>query len=182
MREQIPDGFELDEEHAPHITLLQRYIGKSDLPKGLAAVDEVKSKFDTHSLEMTATGLYHIPAGEIGLAGITIESSEQLLALQKAVIEAVAVYARKGDGESAFVPDKSGTLFNPLLFEYVETFMPQQTGEKFNPHVRIGVASLGWLEDLDKKPFDKFTFSAKGIATYQLGNFGTALKCLDRDN
>ena len=179
MREQNPKGFELDEEHAPHITLIQRFIAKSDLPKVLAAVDQVKSKFDLSSLRMTAIGLYHIPTGTDGLAGIVIEPSKQLHALQQAVIEAVNAYARKGGDESAFVPDKSGTPFDPILFEYVNTFVPNQTGAKFNPHVTIGVAPLSWLKEVEKKPFDKFTFGAKGIATYQLGNFGTASKRLD---
>ncbi len=181
MREQKPDGFKLDEEHAPHITLVQRFIAKADLPEVLAAVDEVKSKFDLSSLRMTAIGLYDIPNGKNGLAGIVIEPTEQLHALQQAVIEAVNPYARKGGDESAFIPDKSGTPFDPALFKYVETFVPNQTGEKFNPHVTIGVAPLSWLKELEKRPFEKFTFGAKGIATYQLGNFGTASKRLDRD-
>ena len=66
MREQSPEGFELDEEHAPYITLIQRFIAKSALPKVLSAVDKVKSKFDMSSLKMTATGLYHIPTGKTG--------------------------------------------------------------------------------------------------------------------
>jgi hypothetical protein len=66
-----------------------------------------------------------------------------------------------------------------LLFKYIDTFVPNQTGKKFDPHVTIGIAPLGWLEDLEKQPFSTFTFSAKGIGTYQLGNFGTASKRLD---
>ena len=57
--------------------------------------------------------------------------------------------------------------------------MPQQTGEKFNPHVTIGLAPRVWLEEMEDEPFDEFTFGAEGIATYQLGNFGTASKRLD---
>jgi hypothetical protein len=72
MRDQNPGGFELDEEHAPHITLIQRFIAESDLPQVLEAVGKVKSNFDISSLEMTATGLYYIPTGENGLAGIVI--------------------------------------------------------------------------------------------------------------
>jgi len=98
MREQSPDGFELDEEHAPHITLIQRFLAKSDLPKVLAAVDEVSSKLDVDSILMTATGFYHIPSDKIGLAGIVIEPSERLLALQQAIIDAVNVYERTNCG------------------------------------------------------------------------------------
>lgn len=180
MRAQTPEGFELDEAHAPHITLIQRFVARPDLPKVLAAVAQVKSRFDLASLRMTATGLYHIPSGKIGLAGIVVEPTEQLHALQQAVIEAVDVYAKRGGDQAAFVPDPSGTPFDPMLFKYVETFVPSQTGDKFNPHVTIGVAPLPWLEDLEKKPFNRFTFGAKGLATYQLGNFGTASKRLDR--
>jgi hypothetical protein len=181
MREQSPDGFELDEEHAPHITLIQRFIAETDLDSVLTAVERAKSAFDIAKMQMTATGLYHIPSGKIGLAGIVVEPSRELLALQKAVIEAVNPFARSGGDESAFVPDATGTPFDPLLFKYVDTFVPSQTGEKFNPHVTVGIAPLGWLEGLEKRPFDTFAFGAHGIATYQLGNFGTASKRLDRN-
>jgi hypothetical protein len=180
MREQIPEGFALDEAHVPHITLIQCFVPRADLPKVLAAVDGVRTKLDVHRMQMTATGLFHILSGKHGLAGIVVEPSEQLLALQRAVIEAVNVYARPGGGGSAFVPDTSGTPWAPWLFEYVETFVPRQTGERFNPHVTTGVAPLDWLEDQEKKPFEKFTFDAKGLAAYQLGNFGTASRRLDR--
>lgn len=126
-----------------------------------------------------ATGLYHIPSGDVGLAGIVIEPSEELLAIQEAVIAAVDRFAHSDGGEAAFVPDPTGTPFDPYLFEYVQSFVPEQTGVNFNPHVSIGVAPLDWLEDVEAQPFEPFTFGAVGIATYQLGNFGTAAARLD---
>ena len=179
MREQSPEGFKLDEEHAPHITLIQRFIAESDLVSVLAAVDRVKSTFDIAKMQMTANGLYHIPSGKIGLAGIVIAPSDELLALQEAVIEAVNRFARTGGDASAFVPDPSGTPFAPFLFQYVDTFVPARTGKKYNPHVTIGIAPIGWLENIEKRPFSIFTFGAKGIAVYHLGNFGTASRRLD---
>jgi len=179
MREQSPEGFQLDEEHAPHITLVQRFIAKRDLDAVLAAVHRVKSTFDIAKMQMTATNLYHIPSGKIGVAGIVVEPSEELRSLQQAVLKAVTPFARTGGDVSAFVPDASGASFDPLLFKYVETFVPHQTGDKFNPHVTIGIAPLGWLDSIEKQPFSTFTFGTKGIAVYQLGNFGTASKRLD---
>ena len=179
MREQSPEGFKLDEQHAPHITLLQRFIAESDLAAVLAAADRVKSTFDITKMRMTATGLYHIPAGKIGLAGIVVAPSDELLALQNAVIEAVNRFAQTGGDASAFVPDPTGTPFEPFLFKYVDTFVPDQTGKKYNPHVTIGIAPIGWLENTEKQPFGTFTFGAMGIAVYHLGNFGTASKRLD---
>ena len=42
MREQSPEGFQLDPEHAPHITLVQRFVATADVDKVLEAVDAVK--------------------------------------------------------------------------------------------------------------------------------------------
>jgi len=179
MREQTPEGFELDETHRPHVTLLQRHIAESDLDAVLAAIDNVRQNFDLENLQMTAVGLYHIPTGDNGLAGITIEPTYELLALQKAVVDLVNPYDKGEADESAYVPDPTGTAFDPLLFEYVATFVPGQTAEKFNPHVTIGLAPKIWLEEIEAEPFDSFQFGAKGIAVYQLGNFGTAAKRLD---
>lgn len=181
MREQTPEGFELDDTHRPHITLLQRHIAKENLDDVLAAVEQLKASYDLAELTMTADGLYHIPTGDQGLAGITVTLSDELRRLQQAVIDAVSPYDAGAGDESAYVPDPTGTPFDPILFQYVETFVPEQTGDHFNPHVTIGLAPKAWLEEIEVQPFDAFDFGAKGIAVYQLGNFGTAAKRLDTE-
>jgi hypothetical protein len=65
-----------------------------------------------------------------------------------------------------------------LLIKYVSTFVPQQTGERFSPHVSTGVAPLHYLDKMLAEPFASFTFSPAGAAVYQLGPFGTAAKKL----
>jgi hypothetical protein len=179
LREQTPEGFELDAAHRPHITLLQQYVAATELGAVLAAVSDLAARNDVDGLELTASGLYHIPIGEIGLQGITIEPSPELLALQADVVQTLAPYRRSGGGEAAFVPDRTGTPFDPFLFKYVETFVPAQTGEKFNPHVTTGIAPRAWLEAREAEPFKPFTFGVNRIATYQLGNFGTAARRLE---
>jgi 2'-5' RNA ligase len=179
LREQSPEGFELDATHRPHITLLQQYVAEADLDAVLAAVGEVAARHDVDTLKLTAIGLYHIPTGEIGLQGIAIEPSPQLLALQADVVETLAPYRQSGGDQAAFVPDPTGTPFDPLLFKYVETFVPAQTAEKYNPHVTTGIAPLAWLEAREAEAFKPFTFGVDRIATYQLGNFGTASRKLD---
>jgi hypothetical protein len=179
MREQLPAGFSLDEEHAPHVTLLQQFIARADVPRMLAGVADARARCDVAGLRLAANGLYHVAIGGIGLAGIVIEPTEPLLALQRIVIEAVGGLARKGGGETAFVPDTSGAPFDPLLFAFVETYAARRAGERFNPHVTVGQAPLGWLEELEARPFERFTFDVTGIATYQMGNFGTASRRLD---
>ena len=92
------------------------------------------------------------------------------------------VYAHKGGDESAFVRDQPGLPFSPILFDYVYNFVPLHTGENFHPHVTIGMGPVDWLKELERKPFDKFMFGAKGIAVYQLGNYETASKRLYGDH
>jgi len=49
-------------------------------------------------------------------------------------------------------------------------------GEKFNPHVTIGVAAEDDLNKMHAEPFEPFTLSPAGALVYQLGAFGTARK------
>ena len=178
LREQTPDGFALDATHTPHITLLQTFVAAEELDTVLAAVGKATAGLDVSGLELQATGLYHIPVGGLGLQGIVIEPSAELLAVQAAMIAAVAPFRRSGGREQAFVPDATGAPFDPAMFAYVETFVPDRSGPNYNPHVSTGLAPLAWLDAREAEPFDTFDFGARAIAVYQLGNFGTAAKLL----
>lgn len=180
LRDRFPDGFALDDAHVPHVTLLQRHISKEDLDAVLLAVESLQAEHSLEDISMIANGLYHIPAGEFGLAGITIELSQELKDLQSRVIEVINPYdAGEGD-QSAYVPDLSGMPFDPQLFEYVTNFLPIEAGDNFNPHVTIGLGPKNWLEEVEQLPFNAFSFGAVEVAVYQLGNFGTAALRLER--
>lgn len=178
LREQLPDGFALDETHRPHITLLQQYVAESDLD---AVVNKIKSLAASENLDkmtLTAKGLYHIPTDEIGLQAITIEPSADIVALQAKVIAAMTPFRKRGGDQDAFVPDPTGTPFDPYLFSYVDTFVEKQAGENFNPHVTTGMGPLKWVEAREKEPFEPFEFGVKKLTVYKLGNFGTAAEPL----
>ena len=55
-------------------------------------------------------------------------------------------------------------------------FVNVAAGEKFNPHVTIGVGTEDYLNKTLAEPFEVFTFSPVGASVYQLGTFGTARK------
>ena len=174
LREQTPEGFALDAAHSPHITLLQTYVAENELAAVLVAVQRSAAEIYVAELRMEAVGLYHILMGEVCLAVIVIEPTAALLDVQKAMIEALAPYRRRGGCQAAFVPDPTGMPFDPFLFEYVDSFVPKQSGENFNPHVSTGVGPLAWLAAREAEPFARFSFGAAGIAVYRLGNFGSA--------
>jgi hypothetical protein len=79
-------------------------------------------------------------------------------------------------GTLALSPDDR--VIDPLLIEYVSTFVPKYSGDRFNPHVSTGLAPRTYLDKLFAEPFEQFTFSPAGAAVYQLGQFGTASKKL----
>jgi hypothetical protein len=178
LREQVPDGFALDATHAPHITLLQTYVAADELDAVLASVGEASAGFDVAELRMKAIGLYDAPIGGQGVQGIVIEPSPELLAIQAAMIAAIAPFRRSGGGEGAFAPDPSGAAFQPALFEYVDTFIERLAGPHYNPHVSTGVGPRDWLDARAAEPFAGFEFGAKDIAVWRLGNFGTAAERL----
>ena len=70
------------------------------------------------------------------------------------------------------------TDINQPTIEYVTTFVPKETGDKFNPHVTIGIATQDDLKKMLEEKCEPFTFSPTGASVYHLGNFGTARKKL----
>ena len=174
----FPKGFALDETNHPHITLLQRYVRTADLEKVYAAVGNVLDKEKAASWRLTAFKYYYIPWRENGVAGIVVAPTTHLIKLQAKLIDAVARYTTKGGTAAAFDGPPEDPEINQPTIDYVATFVPKATGERFNPHVTVGIASQDYLKEILVEPFDLFTFSPTGAAVYQLGNFGTARKQL----
>ncbi len=71
-------------------------------------------------------------------------------------------------------------MIDPLLIDYVSTFVPKGAGEHFNPHVTTGVGPKEYLDQMLSEPFEPFAFSPAGAAVYQLGQFGTAARELKK--
>jgi hypothetical protein len=173
-----PKGFALDATHRPHITLIQRFVRTADLDKIYAAVGEVFASANVNGMRLDAFKHYYIPDKDNGVAGIVAKPTSELLKLQQDLIAAVAPFTVKSGDSAAFVTTPEDPVINPLLIEYVSTFVPKSSGKHFNPHVTTGVASRGYLDKMLAEPFEPFTFSPAGVAVYQLGQFGTAAKKL----
>ena len=178
LRSVFPKGFALDATHRPHISMLQRYVRTGDLEKVYAAVDSVLSSENPAGWKLKAYKYYYIPWKDIGLAGIVVEPTADLLSLQRKLIAAVAPFETKIGTVAAFATTPEEPDINQPTIDYVATFVPKATGKHFNPHVTVGIASQDFLKKMLAEPFDAFTFSPAGASIYQLGNFGTARKML----
>ena len=172
----FPKGFTLDETHHPHISMLQQFVRTADLDKVYAAANAVLAKEKPTSWTLKAFKYYYIPAPPMGIAGIVIEPTEDLHRLQDELIAAVKPYTVKNGTPAAFFSTEGGRDIQGALISYVEHFVTDAAGKRFNPHVTIGVATEAYLNTMLGEPFASFTFSAAGASVYQLGTFGTARK------
>ena len=105
-----------------------------------------------------------------------VEPTDDLIRYQKELIDAVAPFTVKKGTAAAYVTTKEDPDINEPTIEYVAAFVPKETGDKFNPHVTIGVGTQEYLKKMADEKFEAFTFSPAGAAVYHLGNFGTARK------
>jgi hypothetical protein len=174
----FPKGFALDATHRPHITLVQRFVLTKNLDKVYAAIGKVFVGANVTGLKLEAFKYYYIPDKELGLSGIVVKPTPELLKLEQAVIDAVTPFTVKTGTSAAFVTTPEDPVINPLLIEYVSVFVPKHSGENFHPHVTTGLAPREYLDKMLKEPFEAFTFSPAGAAVYHLGHFGTASKKL----
>ena len=170
----FPKGFALDATHHPHVTMLQQFVRTADLDKVYDAVNKVLAKEKAASWKLKAYKYYYIPSPPIGLAGIVVEPTEDLLRLQQEIIGAVTPFTVKTGTPAAFMSTENGRDIQKDLIEYVANFPKIAAGKKFNPHVTIGVGTITYLKTMLAEPFETFTFSPAGASVYQLGSFGTA--------
>jgi len=176
----FPKGYALGDEHAPHISVMGGYVYTASLEKIYTAAAKVLANEKVTSWKLKAFKYYYMPLKEIGLGGIVIEPTGDLIRLQKALMDATAPFlapACSGTAAAfATTPDESE--INQPTIDAVATYLSGHTGEHYNPHVTIGVGTRDYLDALLAAPFPAFTFSAVGVSAYQFGNFGTAAKQL----
>jgi hypothetical protein len=174
----FPKGFALGKTHQPHISCLQRYVKTAELDKVYEAVGKVLASEKPADWKLKAFKYYFIPGTgalkEIGLAGIVIEPTDDLLRYQKKLIDAVKPYTVKLGTSAAFATTKEDPDINQQTIDYVEMFVPKASGKDFNPHVTIGISTQDYLKKMLDEKFESFTFSAVGASVYHLGNYGTA--------
>jgi hypothetical protein len=176
----FPQGYALDDTHHAHISVLQRFVRESDLEKVYAAIAGAVASENPSAWTLAAYKYYYIPAGPIGLAGIVVEVTDDLLRFQQTLIGALTPFSVATATADAFfkLPSDPALHEVPTMLEYVGRFVPDHAGKNFMPHVTIGVGLKAHLDEMLAAPFETFTFGAAGASVYQLGDFGTARKNL----
>jgi 2'-5' RNA ligase len=178
LRQDYPAGYALDESHAVHISLVQCYIKASDLDAVSAGLSSVLDEHRPLDLQLQATGYFASPWNGNALLLLTIEPSTQLMQLQAAVAKVVEPLCVPNGTVAAFVPNADGQPIDSATVDWVGKFMVNASGEKFRPHVTVGIASEPFAKQLATQPFDAISFQASRVAIFQLGSYGTARRIL----
>ena len=174
LRGNYPGGYELDATHAPHVTLLQRFVRAKDFDAVTAAVSKVLTAERPTDLQLNAKALDYVIWGGVAVTVLVVERTPEIMRLHEKVIDAVKPFSVSGGTAAAFV----GADANTETIGWVETFIPKSSGANYIPHVTCGVAPEAFVKQLKAEPFAAFTFKPVGVAVYHLGNFGTAAKKL----
>jgi len=179
----FPKGFTLGGAHAPHISMLQRFVKTADLPKVYATVDRVIAKSNPTAWKLTAFKYDRIGEAKmgnevVGLGNILVKPTPELLRLQQELADAIKPYEAPTGTAAAFVTTPQAPHISEDLIHYVSVFVPEHSGDHYVPHVSIGVGTIAYLTKLSSAPFDDFTFSPAGASVYHLGEYGTAMKKL----
>ena len=178
LRESYPPGYTLGGEQVAHISLVHRYVREQDLPEIEAALEKVLVASNPLSYELTATGYTYASWGGVEITTIAVERTVKLGRLQEDVVNALKPFTVPVGTKAAFSTNKELPKIEEEIVTYVKNFVPKASGQRYNPHVTVGVAEEDFVKQLKAAPFEKFDFKPTGVAIYQLGSFGTAQKKL----
>lgn len=178
MLRSYPQGFALDGTHAPHITILQRFIRAHSLNAVFAAVDKASANTSISSWRLKTSKYNFNPWRDGFLGSIVLEQNGKLLLLQQKLIEAIAPYTEQNGFSGSFFKTQGEPEISQVTIDYVAAFVPSSAGKNYLPHLTIGFASAKQRQSMIEKPFKPLTFSPAAVAIYQIGNYGTARKKL----
>jgi len=156
-----PQGFRLDAEHLPHVTLIQSFVRQDELDVAFERVDEVLRGRDALTLRVAGGGK---GGSSVWLA---IDRSPELDGLHEALMHALVGVERPGGTPGAFF-DGDARVADVL---WVTGYRLKSSFGAFAPHITLGHAAR-------PPEIPPFTFRAETVAACHLGRFCTCRRIL----
>jgi len=176
MIENYPKSIQLDENHIPHITLLQCFVHKKDIPSIGESLEELFSMIKDEAL--VAQEFVYSKDTDESFAMIRVRNSIVLIEIHEKVIELLKPFMVKNGTSDSFVQNPDGNPINEFTLAYVPRFVESYSYENYDPHISIGVAKTDFLDSLATDVFEGTVFQPKNLSIYWLGDSGTAQKLL----
>ena len=151
-------GLCLDEDHLPHITLIQQFVRCSRLDELFSRVAGILASQPPLRLRVSQLAC----RGETVTLGI--EHNLQLQRLHQTLLAALAELAGAGGDASCFMT--GGEAIRPRDVEWVTRYRNNSSSDRYWPHVTLGHGK-------PKTPVEPFDFAADRVAVCHLGRFCT---------
>lgn len=180
LRQSYPVGFALDASHLPHISVLQGYVPAKGLADVYGAVGKIAGKHPLVGRQLTVDGLEHKPWNDEELTNIKIEKTPELDAFQADLVTALSPYLVEAGDRGAFITSRGDPGIDRETIEYVRTFVQKHTGNRFEPHITVGISDPETARRVSVQEETPAKLTIASVAIYQLGNVGTARKELWR--
>jgi 2'-5' RNA ligase len=177
LHKDYPKGFLVDAAHPPHVTLVQRFIHRDQLDEVVEAIKKAIAEQNPLPFRLVTTGYLTSIWNYVEILGYEVESTPELAQFERKIVTATQPFSVHGGTEAAFVKETDESI-NTETIRYVETFVPNSSGNNFKPHITVGTAHPTFLKKMESEPFRRLSFTGINVAIYQLGNFGTAQKKL----
>lgn len=157
-----PDGFRLDAEHLPHVTLLQAFVREDELETVLERVDTALR--GRGALRLRVTG-----GGKSGGSSVwmAIERSPELDALHESLMHELVGLERPGGTPAAFAGGDARV--GDVL--WVTSYRLKSSFGAFTPHITLGHAA-------EPPSIEPFSFTADTVAACHLGRFCTCRRVI----
>ena len=176
MLKNYPRSIQLDENHIPHITLLQCFVHKKDIPSIGESLEGLFSMIKDESL--VAQEFVYSKDTDESFAMIRVRNSIVLMEIHEKVIELLNPFMVKNGTSDSFVQNPDGRPINEFTLAYVPRFVESYSYENFDPHISLGVAKTEYLDSLATDIFEVTVFQPRNLSVYWLGDSGTAQKLL----
>jgi 2'-5' RNA ligase len=165
-------GLILDDEHLPHITLMQLFARRNELDDVFVRVDETLGGMPRLALRVTGAGQ---GTNSVWMA---VEKTPPLVELHERLMEALRGLERPGGSPGAFFTRRSGEAANAGDEDsrlrdvlWVDTYRLKSSFHHFTPHITLGHGT--------RPPVvEPFAFDAEAVAVCHLGKFCTCRRVL----
>ena len=136
LRGVYPKGFTLDENHHPHITMLQQFVRTDALDDVYEAANAVLAKEHPTAWTLKAIKTIICPLRRLASRASSSSGPMACIGCKTSSSRLSRPMSRRRGTPAAFFSEEDGRDIQEGLVGYVADFVQVAAGAKFNPHVR----------------------------------------------
>ena len=128
---QRTDGFRFDQSHLPHITLVQQFVRRANLPALLQRIDSIVGATAALTLRVLAVGSHQ------STAFFLLQRTPDLQRLHATLMDAVKPWEESEGAVESFYSE--GEPARDADVEWVKRYRTHASYDNFVPHITLGI-------------------------------------------